>query len=211
MKEHWRKLAALLPLQFEKKIYHSHFKSLHGEWINKGKQLPPSHLSKQETIKRHATKNNLPVLVETGTYQGDMVFAMQNQFQQIFSIELSHHFYQKAVERFKSFSNVKIIEGDSGQILKDLVPALTSPAMFWLDGHYSGGQTAKGEKECPIYEELKNILSSPFDHVIIIDDARLFKGENDYPTIEELRRFVFEMKPRNIFSFENDAIVITPE
>jgi len=209
MKDHWRKLWAVLPLNIEKKIHHSHFKALHIEWERAGSTLPVSHLSKQEMVKGYAKQNNLSVLVETGTYLGDMIFAMQDQFQQIFSIELSHHFYQRAVKRFKKFSKVQIIEGDSGEVLKNLVPALHGPALFWLDGHYSGGQTAKGDKECPVFEELKNILHSPFNHVIIIDDARLFKGENDYPTIDGLKEFVVKEKPESKLAFENDAIVIT--
>ncbi|MDB5206502.1 MAG: hypothetical protein JWR72_1577 [Flavisolibacter sp.] len=209
MKDHWRKLAALLPLAVEKEFYRSHFNLLHRKWVKAGSGLPVSHLSKQERVKHYAKRNNVSVLVETGTYLGDMVFAMQDQFQQLFSIELSHHFYQRAVERFKKFSKVKIIKGDSGEVLKTLVPTLSSPALFWLDGHYSGGQTAKGEKECPIFEELNNILSSPFNHIIMIDDARLFVGEKDYPTIRELKEFIVKKKPGSEFALENDVFVIT--
>jgi hypothetical protein len=44
--------------------------------------------------------------------------------------------------------------------------------MFWLDRHYSGGFTAKGEKDCPIIEELDAISNgSHLKHSILIDDA----------------------------------------
>ena len=86
------------------------------------------------------------------------------------------------------------MQGDSGNVLNQLVPELNSAALFWLDGHYSGGQTAKGEKECPIYEELKSILASSLEHIVLIDDARLFIGQHDYPTIEELKDFVIYKK-----------------
>ena len=138
-----------------------------------------------------------------------MVFAMQNEFEKIYSIELSHLFFQKAKMRFKKYSNVTLLEGDSGKMLKELIPQITCPSLFWLDGHYSGGLTAKGDKECPVYEELANILSSEIDHTILIDDARLFIGQNDYPTIQELEKFVLELKPGWSFTLEKDAIIIT--
>ena len=209
MKSHWRKLAALLPLELEKKVYRSYYQSMHDEWAKGEKKFPPPHLLKQELLKQYAQQNHLSVLVETGTYLGDMVYAMQDQFKQIYSIELSPHFYQRAVQRFRKVENVKIIEGDSGKVLAHLVPQLTGPALFWLDGHYSGGQTAKGDKECPIYEELNSIFASSWGHTILIDDARLFVGENDYPTIDELESFVLTKKQQAAFELKNDSIAIT--
>ncbi len=209
MKAHWRKVIALLPLGLEQKIYTSHFKLLHSTWVKNGTSFPPSHWAKQQLVKRYATDHQLSVFVETGTYLGDMVFAMQNQFRQLYSIELSPLFYEAATTRFKGFEHIKILQGDSGEVLKDLVPTLESRALFWLDGHYSGGQTAKGAKDCPIYEELKSILSSPLNHVILIDDARLFIGANDYPTVHDLKNFILSFKVNSQFAFENDAIIIT--
>ena len=209
MKAHWRKLAGLLPLSLEKKVYRSYFQSLHNEWEKGDKHAPPPHLLKQAVVSDYAKKFNIKILVETGTYLGDMVFAMQDQFAKIYSIELSPHFYAKAVARFSGNKKVTILQGDSGNVLNQLVPELKSAALFWLDGHYSGGQTAKGEKECPIYEELKAVFASPFEHVVLIDDARLFIGQHDYPTIEELKKFVIDLRPVSKFDFQNDVIIIT--
>jgi hypothetical protein len=209
MKSHWRKIASLLPISIEKRIYKIHFRSMHNKWAVKEKSFPPSHLLKQDLLKQYANADNLKVLVETGTYMGDMIFAMQEHFEKIFSIELAPHFYQRAVNRFKNIKNVKILEGDSGRVLNKLVPQIDEPALFWLDGHYSGGLTAKGEKDCPVYDELSHILSSPFKHTILIDDARLFVGANDYPTIDELKEFVLKRRPNARFELKNDAIIIT--
>ena len=48
---------------------------------------------------------------------------------------------------------------------------------------------AKGEVETPIRRELSQIFNHSIasHHVILIDDARLFIGDHDWPTIEELR------------------------
>jgi len=83
------------------------------------------------------------------------------------------------------------------------------PCLFWLDGHYSGGNTAKGEKETPIMEELRQICAHPVkNHLILIDDAREFTGQNDYPTIESLRTFVGARLPGYGFDVKDDIIRI---
>jgi hypothetical protein len=52
--------------------------------------------------------------------------------------------------------------------------------LFWLDGHFCGGVSAHGDKGTPILEELNLILSHRVkEHVILIDDARLFNGTFD--------------------------------
>lgn len=208
MKQHWRNLIGLLPRSAERKAYSNFFQKEHQQWLVGGKDLPPSHLVKQQALVATAQKYRLDYLVETGTYMGDMVYAMQPHFKKLYSIELSEKFFAAAKKRFQNASNVSIVQGDSAEGLKAIVQELPAPALFWLDGHYSGGETAMGAKECPVYEELEAIFSSPFDHVVIIDDARLFVGRNDYPTIEELSAFVEKAKPGARLSIENDGIQI---
>lgn len=61
-----------------------------------GKPIPPPHLIKQETVKEYAHKFSIDILIETGTYLGDMVFAMKDVFSQIYSIELDSDLCMKA-------------------------------------------------------------------------------------------------------------------
>src|ERR1051325_2291173 len=44
------------------------------------------------------------------------------------------------------------------------------------------------------------------EHVILIDDARCFDGTHDYPTIDELRRAVLNIRPDWLFETANDII-----
>lgn len=180
-------------------------------WVLRGKKLPPPHPVKQHVLCKYARKYQLKTLVETGTFDGRMVSAMLNVFRNIFSIELSTKFYQRARQRFKNASHVRLIEGDSGQKLQEVMPQLDAPALFWLDGHYSGGETAIGHRGSPILEELDHILADRRQaHVIVIDDARLFNGEEGYPTIEELIEHVQSQREDVRLSLQDDSIRILP-
>lgn len=147
-----------------------------------------------ELIKRHTVKNvsrDKKIFIETGTHMGDMVEKMKNSFDKIFSIEIEPTLAEKACQRFAGQDHIKIICGDSGQKLGEIIEDINVPCLFWLDGHYSGGLTGKGELETPIIKELLTIFHHPVkNHTILIDDARLFTGQNDYPTIDRLTEFV---------------------
>ena len=137
---------------------------------------------------------------------------MIKYFLKIFSIELSIELWHNAAKRFKRYPNIKIIQGNSGTILKSLIyKEIKEPTIFWLDGHYSGGITAKGDKECPIFEELEAIFSSNIrDHVILIDDARFFIGERGYPDIKNLVNYIKTQYSDHSIEVKHDIIRIYP-
>lgn len=206
MKNLLKKLFYKLPLFCQRKIKGlSQTKELK-DWMHSGKPIPPPHMVKQLTITEYQRKYNIQTLVETGTYLGDMIVAQLDNFQKIISIELDNKLYHRAVKRFEGCTKVNIIHGDSGEVLQTIVFDIKTPAIFWLDGHYSGGDTAKGEKKCPIYNELAVILQSPINHILLIDDARLFVGKDDYPTIHELSDFIFSQKNNITIEVKDDII-----
>lgn len=181
------------------------------KWISDGRPLPPPHIYKQKTIDEYRLQYDIDILVETGTYLGDMVEAQKNNFSKIFSVELSERLHRKAKKRFRTDSHVNIIHGDSGTRLSEIVSTLRQPALFWLDGHYSAGITAKGNKNCPVLEELSAIFQSEFAHIILIDDARLFNGTDDYPRLEELTNLLESGGSRYIMNVKDDIIRIIPK
>lgn len=180
------------------------------EWTRKGKQVPPPHTVKQEAIHRYQKEYSAKILVETGTFRGEMVYAQRNYFDKIISIELSEELYKIVKKRLKHLQNVELLNGDSAQLLGDVVKNLDRQAIFWLDGHYSGFETAKGEVETPVNRELDAIFDSVQDHIILIDDARMFKGEHDYPTIQQVEAKVRSKRSNYIFKVEDDIIRILP-
>lgn len=180
------------------------------KWKLAGKPIPIPHELKQLAIKKYKSIYGCTILVETGTFRGDMVAAQRKNFNHIYSIELSEKLWADAVTRFKDFDTITILQGDSGKELKNIIFLLQQPAIFWLDGHYSAGETAKGEKECPIFEELDCILiNNQYKHVLLIDDARCFNGQGDYPTIENLTAYVKSKNNKYEVEVKNDIIRYT--
>lgn len=199
----------MLKKLFSKKVIINHEEQL-AEWERNGRPIPPPHIVKQMAIEEYRKKFHSEILVETGTYMGDMVEAQRDQFKKIYSIELSEKLFKKAQKRFKDHMHIKIVQGDSGTVLSKLMAEIDKPALFWLDGHYSGGITAKGDKECPVPEELKIILRSPPAHIILIDDARLFNGTHDYPTIDQIEEIIKANNRQYMVKTKDDIIRLTP-
>lgn len=162
-----------------------------------------------------AVINNVPaprprVFIETGTYHGDTVAAVMDRYASVISIEVDDALYKKACARFLSDKNVRISHGDCAQEIPKILAALQEPAVFWLDGHYSGGETGKGEVEDPILISLNQIATHPVkEHVIFIDDARTFDGREGRPDIPEVFNCIKKIDSRYIIRVQSDIIVAT--
>lgn len=180
-------------------------------WMAAGKPVPPPHGVKIATLAEYGSAFNLEILIETGTFQGDAIYGLKSRFKKVYSIELSSELAAKAQHRFRSNPHIQILQGDSGQLLSQVLSGISQPCLFWLDGHYSGGPTAQGDMDTPILKELRTVLDHPCkDHVILIDDARLFDGTKDYPTIDDLHVLCEARRPDYDFSVANDIIRIHP-
>ncbi len=177
------------------------------DWEAAGRPVPTPDLVKRGLIKAYARRFGCRYLVETGTSHGETVQACLGTFSKIWSIELSPRFAAGAQTRFASYTHVRIIQGDSGKLLPDVIPQLSQPTLFWLDGHYCGEHTARGDTECPVLAELDAIFSGhPGRDVILIDDARLFVGKSDYPSLGQLRGYVAE-RDRTLQWYVADDII----
>jgi hypothetical protein len=120
------------------------------------------------------------VLIESGTLGGQTIINLQPHFRTLHTIELSEHYYNyfDKVKQEKNYQNVVNHFGDTAKVLPEILKTLTTrnKVIFWLDGHWSSGNTAKGNKDCPLIEECISIDNLYFAStgVILIDDYRLF-------------------------------------
>lgn len=182
------------------------------------KPILPSYHEKRAFIERISNQFGTSIMIETGTFLGDTVDFFKDKFEEVYSIELSVELAEKAQKRFAAQNNVKIIQGNSGEVLVDITRKLSKPALFWLDGHYSSEffvngefiKTAKADKDTPIESELSTLMAADLPHLILIDDARLFVGAGDYPSIERIRSIIANSKYNYQLTVDTDIISITP-
>lgn len=181
-------------------------------WESQGRPSPPPHMAKQRMVHEFATRFGTRTLVETGTYYGDMIAAMRSSFDRIVSIELSQDLHRLAKIQFAGCDNVELIQGDSAEEISGVIATLEGPTLFWLDGHYSAGVTAKGDVDTPISEELEHVLREDESrrHVVLVDDARCFGSDPSYPTLQRVVTRVHESWPAASIDVDCDCIRIVP-
>lgn len=178
-------------------------------WKRQGSKGPAPYLHKQGLPLAYARRFGLGTFVETGTYAGDTVAHVLRDFRRVYSIELDDRLYRAAARRFRDQSHVRILHGDSATLLPRLLAELDEPALFWLDAHYSGGITARGNADTPIMTELRTILEADRRaHVILIDDARCFGDDPAYPRIEDVAALVRECRVHWAVEVSEDVIRI---
>src|SRR5919201_2007447 len=90
--------------------------------------------------------------IEAGTYLGATASWAAGVFPRVTTIEAAPALYNEARLRHQGHANLRFELGDSRQVFPRLLPELTAPSIFWLDSHYSGGDTFGAQDECPLLE-----------------------------------------------------------
>lgn len=136
--------------------------------------MPSLEIDFLKNIKIENLLKNYPVFIESGTFMGETIFKYEQLFKQLHTIEIKSEFYNKVKNQYKG-NKITFHLGDSSIKLNEICPSITNNAIFFLDGHWSSGNTGRGNKDCPIYEELTAIIKHlNTKAIVIIDDCRLF-------------------------------------
>ena len=180
-------------------------------WNLRGRPVRSPHLVKQRAVLEYARRYKLRTLIETGTYYGEMVAAVKDQFDQLYSIEFDPELARRAIKRFAGDPRVDILEGDSQKVLPELLKAISQPALFWLDAGYWGwANLARDPQRLSV--EVEAALAHPVQgHVVLMDDARMLDGRNGAPTYDELRSRIAARYPDRRVELLHDIIRITPD
>lgn len=112
--------------------------------------------------------------IETGTLNGGTIFSLEPFFNKLYTIEFSEKYYISTKNKY-SGNKINFILGNSAVVFETLLPNITDKCIFFLDGHWSGGDTGHSDKDCPLYQEItyiNNLFTN--EAIIIIDDCRLF-------------------------------------
>ena len=159
---------------------------------------------------------DLRSLVETGTLWGNNAVWAGQHFERVHSIDLSEIFWQAAKTNHVGQTNVEFLLGTSPSVLADIIGRVDRP-MFWLDAHWSGGDTAGVDNECPLLDEIAVIAQSTIEpKVILIDDARFFMSAappphrwSHWPDIGAIVRALEKCGDMHV-AIVDDAIIAVP-
>ena len=178
------------------------------QWLLAGKPVPAPPVVKQRTVIGYQRRYRLRTFVETGTYTGEMVQAMNGH------VEPDHLHRGRAVAPRAGCRRVSPASGTfdccratAPTLLPAVLATLDGPALFWLDGHYMGGESGRGTEDTPVMAEMAALLGHTMrGHVVLIDDARLFDGTGGYPRLHEFTAWVKTQRPGTDVTIDGDII-----
>ena len=159
----------------------------------------------------------ITTFVETGTNRAETTVWAADHFKRVFTVEGYEPLYLKAVENFGQRANIKFLKGDSRDHIRSIANSLTEPAIFWLDAHWCGEHTFGKSDECPVVGELEELNRIPLQHMVLIDDARLFLAPppapheaSHWPDISEVCRLLTSHNSKRYVAIHDDVIVAVP-
>lgn len=154
--------------------------------------------------------------VETGTFRGNGAATLVAIFPEVVTIELSPKLHAEAVRRFADNNRIHAVLGESGSELARYVDS-TVPTLYYLDAHWSGGETAGESVDSPIREELDALAAGNPGDCIIIDDARLFeepppppRNPERWPALPVLVELIHGRYPEHLVTVVADQVIAVP-
>jgi len=172
----------------------------------------------QQIVIELARLNNSMTFVETGTFHGGTTRWAANYFEVVHTIERAENLYNLHSKDLSQIKGVSPHLGDSRNILPQIIADIRGQrAVFWLDGHWSGGETAGELDECPLLDELA-CLSNRTQDIILIDDARLFlcapplpHDPSQWATISDILDVLSQSAKKSFVQIIDDVIFIVPD
>ena len=204
-------LQDLYTFEFEKNIPKSN--PLQAESLNF--YYPKSKTENLRTDLMLTLKNLFKVkaFIESGTHLAGTALEASKVFDKVYTIELSKEYYKISKTKLLSNPNTHIYLGDSGKILYQILPRISGPILFYLDGHWSEQNTARGDSITPIMNEIHAIKTVVKPNaVILVDDVRLFQSslypekirgtcKDGYPSLKEITQAILEIDNGYQFCF----------
>ena len=104
-------------------------------------------------------------------------------------------------------NKLKLICGDSAEMLDNILSEINEPVCFWLDAHAGSLRYARGDEDVPLLKELSVISKHHVtNHIIGIDDSHLFGHKEhdsngnvvcDYSniTFDKVKNLILDINP----------------
>jgi hypothetical protein len=175
-----------------------------------GLEGAPANLAKRRHLLRLFRAGGHSIFVESGTYRGDTVAFFVPHARRIVSVEIEPSLHAAAARRFASQPHVEILLGDAMELIPRIVEDLQNGCLLWLDGHFSGRNTGRGEIAEPVIHILAKLggIAAEGPVTIVIDDLRLFSREATFPKLHELVEAAVDAFPSAEILTGLDSLVI---
>lgn len=160
------------------------------------------------------------LFIETGTFEGKTALWAMQHFDVVCTIEGDRDRFWRFLGQATQLHDARLKPyfGPSQEMLWQVIDADPSPALFWLDAHWTGHADHPPVEgvECPLIEELRVVnrrVRVP-NHIIMIDDANFFTHQGRivnyraWPTLDEVMTELLELD-RYIF-IHSDVICAVP-
>jgi hypothetical protein len=179
-------------------------------WRMSGFKAPSPQFIKVKILKRIGIETGS--WVETGTYLGDTTKYLAKNFplNKVITLEPDERIYTFTSHKLRKFKNIEFINGSSELEFDNVLSKLQGPVNFWLDGHFSGDITFKGDMHSPVIKELESIqkhLLSIKKICVLIDDVRNFNDDSSsgYPS----RNYLVDWANKNslVWQIEHDIFI----
>ena len=181
-------------------------------WIRGGYASPSPHYIKQACLARICLPD--AKWVETGTYLGSTTKMIAKLATEVHSIEPQLDLYLYNKEKFSKNPKINLYNSTSELAFPEILPKLQGNLNFWLDGHFSGGDTFLGSEETPIRSELESIaenLDRLGSVIVFVDDVRCFNPSLDLYGKYPDTNYLVSWASNNGFSWtiEHDIFIAT--
>ncbi len=170
---------------------------------------------RRQLLRVYGQEYGLRTFVETGTAEGYTCLQLRDDFDQLHTIEIDPGLYGRALETFDRIPQVTCWYGDSGKVLADVLEVTDGPTLVWLDSHWCAHGHNPDGLDTPIEAELAALIADGRDHVVLVDDCRLFRqGEAwesecyDWPSLTWLRQQA--VMGGWLYSLEDDVARLVP-
>jgi hypothetical protein len=137
----------------------------------------------QKEIERLKEIFNIKCAIETGTYNGETTKFLAQKFEEVYSVEITDHYFNESSNNCSNFNNVKIYKDSSEKFLSKILPTLENKFdnfLFYLDAHW--------ENYWPLKDELKEIsLHIKNRAIIVIDDFFVPQRNFQYDSYQNIK------------------------
>ena len=180
------------------------------DWSRKGYSVPCPQFVKEKVFKKFNLSNS--TWIETGTFHGTSTAYLASIATNVITLEPVVDLYEDARVKLGNLKNITFINKSSEDGIEEAINSISdnTNVCFWLDGHYSEGNTFLGEKHSPIEFELEVIEKhlKRFNNVsVLVDDFRLFQvyeSDKIYPN----KFFLVDFAKKNKLDFEIESDIL---